>query len=204
MNWIPVSERLPSDLGNVMITVRENQSGMHYVVPCCWSYACDLETGEITGGPSFVELINENGQDIFVDYLKNQSVKVLAWMPYPKPYEDCFRVIVAGSRTFSDYGFLSEKLNKVFEKHKPTSIVCGEARGADTLGRKYAEEHGIQVDSFPADWNRFGKQAGYIRNEEMACEADALVAFQVNNSLGTQHMIDTARKHGLQVRVYKV
>lgn len=54
---------------------------------------------------------------------------------------------------------------------------------------------------FPADWDRYGKAAGYLRNTEMAKNADALVAFWDGMSLGTRHMIETAKAHGLKVRV---
>ena len=81
------------------------------------------------------------------------------------------------------------------------TVVCGKARGADTLGEQYAKEQGYAVQYFPADWDRYGKAAGYLRNTEMAKNADALVAFWDGMSLGTRHMIETAKAHGLKVRV---
>lgn len=57
------------------------------------------------------------------------------------------------------------------------TVVSGKARGADTLGEQYAKEHGYSIQYFPADWERYGKAAGYLRNTEMAKNADALVAF---------------------------
>ncbi len=116
---------------------------------------------------------------------------------------DKFDVIIAGSRQFSDYETLKEKCDKFFSAKRPTAIVCGEAAGADALGKRYANERGIPVKSFPAQWDTYGKRAGFIRNEEMAKNADALVAFWDGKSHGTKHMIDTAEKHGLAVRVVK-
>lgn len=81
------------------------------------------------------------------------------------------------------------------------TVVCGKARGADTLGERYAEERGYAVHYFPADWDRYGKSAGHIRNEEMAKNADALVAFWDGKSRGTKDMIKLARQYGLRVRV---
>ena len=76
-----------------------------------------------------------------------------------------FRVIVAGSRNFDDYGLLSDTLDKLLQnKGKDVVIVSGTARGADTLGEQYAAERGFQISRFPADWDRFGKSAGYRRN----------------------------------------
>lgn len=83
------------------------------------------------------------------------------------------------------------------------SIVCGTARGADRLGEKYAKEMGFHVAYFLADWERYGKAAGYIRNKEMAQNADALVAFWDGESRGTKSMIDLAKEYDLAVRVLK-
>lgn len=114
-----------------------------------------------------------------------------------------FRVIIAGGRDFNDYGFLREKCDYLFKNKKPTLILCGEARGADTLGKWYAAEREIPYVSYPADWDAHGKRAGYIRNVEMAKNADALVAFWDGQSRGTGHMIEIAGEYGLQVRVIR-
>lgn len=204
MSWITVKESLPKENIDVLLTIREVKSGKCYVSTGSWSSVIDLETGEIIGAPTFTYITNEEGRLIMCDYLKDKSIKVIAWMPYPQPCKDEFRVIIAGSRTFTDYAAVKEHLDKIFSKRKPTSIVCGETKGADMLGRRYAEEHKIKIDSYPADWQKYGKQAGYIRNEQMAANADALVAFHMNDSAGTKHMISTAKQCGLQVRVIKV
>lgn len=114
-----------------------------------------------------------------------------------------FAVIIAGTRTFSDYRLLQERCDYYFSSKKPTSIVCGEARGADSLGKRYAQEHGIKVDSFPADWDTYGRKAGYIRNAQMADNADALIAFWDGKSRGTANMISLARENGLLVRIVR-
>lgn len=114
-----------------------------------------------------------------------------------------FRVIVAGSRGFLDYPYCSQILDRCFSKTKPDSIVCGMASGADSLGLRYAVDHQIAVDKFPADWQQFGKSAGYKRNVQMAENAEALVAFWDGESRGTMHMINIAREHGLKVIICK-
>ena len=103
------------------------------------------------------------------------------------------RIIVAGGRDFNDYALLHKKLDHLFSKITP-EIVCGEARGADSLGRRYAIERGLKIHSYPAQWDKYGKSAGYRRNEEMAANADGLVAFFDGQSKGTKHMIDTMKK----------
>jgi hypothetical protein len=116
-----------------------------------------------------------------------------------------FKVIVAGSRGFNDYDLLKAKLDIILSsiQEDEIEIVSGTAYGADQLGECYAVEKGLKVKRFPADWDKHGKRAGYLRNEEMAKYADALVAFWDERSSGTKHMIDLARKHNLLVRVIK-
>lgn len=115
-----------------------------------------------------------------------------------------FRVIIAGGREFNNYQYLKDSMDYFLQNiDDDISVICGMARGADTLGEKYAKENGYEVCYFPADWDKYGKAAGYIRNEEMADNADALVAFWDGSSRGTKHMIDIANKHKLMVRIKK-
>jgi len=115
-----------------------------------------------------------------------------------------FRVIIAGGRDFSDFDLLYCTMDHLLSNTQNTvRIVCGKARGADTLGERYAKEKGYAVDYYPADWERYGKAAGFIRNEEMARNADALVAFWDGKSRGTKNMIDLAKRYGLKLRIKK-
>lgn len=113
-----------------------------------------------------------------------------------------FRVIIAGGRDFNDYALLKNTMDKLLSNIKDDIIVvCGKARGADTLGERYAKEKGYEINYYPANWDLYCKRAGYIRNEQMAQNADALVAFWDGESKGTKHMIDLARKYNLKIRV---
>ena len=115
-----------------------------------------------------------------------------------------FRVIIAGGRDFSDYVLMCRTMDTLLSnisKDTDIVIVCGMARGADTLGDRYAKDRNYKVNYFPADWNTYGRAAGYKRNEQMAQNADALVAFWDGKSRGTKHMIDLARKYRLRVRI---
>ena len=113
------------------------------------------------------------------------------------------RVIIAGGRDFSDYERLREKVEFFLSLKEDVKVVCGEACGADTLGKRLANEKGWEVLSYPADWDKHGKSAGYKRNEEMARNADALIAFWDGKSKGTKHMIDIARECNLPARIVK-
>jgi len=112
-----------------------------------------------------------------------------------------FKVIVAGGRDFADYDLLKSKLDNLLVNRDPVEIVSGTARGADKLGEFYAKRSQLAVALFPADWDLYGKSAGYKRNAQMADDADALVAFWDGKSRGTMHMINLAKSAGLQVRV---
>lgn len=121
------------------------------------------------------------------------------------------RIIIAGSREFTDYNMLKrEALNILKHMGRPKEsikIISGCARGADALGERFAKEFGLKVKRFPADWNGLGKRAGYVRNAEMAKYAvqedndGMLIAFWDGQSKGTKHMIDLAYKYGLEVYV---
>jgi hypothetical protein len=111
------------------------------------------------------------------------------------------KVIIAGSRDFNDYNELCKFCDHVLQNQKEIEVVSGTAKGADQLGEKYATERGYTIKQFPADWDKHGRSAGYIRNEEMAKYADALIAFWNGNSKGTEHMINLAKKYNLKIKV---
>jgi ABC-type enterochelin transport system substrate-binding protein len=113
------------------------------------------------------------------------------------------KVIIAGGRNFRDYDKLRESCDNILVNQKEVEIVSGTAAGADTLGERYAQEKGYEVKKFPAQWDLYGKSAGYKRNQQMAEYADGLIAFWDGNSKGTKHMIDIANKMGLKVRVIR-
>ena len=111
------------------------------------------------------------------------------------------KVIVAGGRDFNDYNLLSEKLDKLFSKRADVVIVSGMAKGVDSLAVKYAEDNKLRVSEFPAKWAKHGNASGFRRNVEMARFADACVCFWNGKSAGTKHMIDTAKRMNLKLRV---
>lgn len=109
------------------------------------------------------------------------------------------KTIIAGGRDFNDYNYLEDVMNMC--PFEITEIVCGKARGADTLGEKWGKSKGISVKYFIPDWNGLGKKAGHVRNRDMGDYADALVAFWDKKSKGTESMIAYAKKKGLLVKV---
>lgn len=113
------------------------------------------------------------------------------------------KVIIAGGRDFKDYDLLCRSADYYLSRQSEVEVVSGTAQGADKLGEKYANDRDFSIKRFPADWGTHGKAGGYIRNEDMAIYADALIAFWNERSRGTKHMIDIAELHGLKIRIVR-
>jgi len=101
------------------------------------------------------------------------------------------KTIIAGSRNIQDYGLI-EKAVKA-SKFIITEVVCGGANGVDRLGASWAMMNNIPVKYFLAEWDRYSKGAGTIRNRQMADYADSLIAIWDGNSPGTGNMIKEAK-----------
>ena len=114
------------------------------------------------------------------------------------------RVAVVGSRFFTDYDYVKSSLDKISEVDKITVIVSGGARGADSLGERYARENGIEFVLFAADWNKHGKAAGPIRNKQLIEEGkpDLVVAF--NPGKGTRNTIIHAEQNNIDVDTHYI
>lgn len=117
------------------------------------------------------------------------------------------RVLICGDRNWTNGNRIFKTLMQ-FHKEKPVTVVIeGEAPGADTLARRAAEELGICVMAFPANWNHFKRAAGPIRNQWMLNfgKPDLVLAFHsdIENSKGTKDMVNRAKKAGVKVRVIK-
>lgn len=113
------------------------------------------------------------------------------------------KTIIAGSRCFTELSDLDDAIFAAeFEGIDISCILCGLAKGADTLGKKWAIIKGIPIEYYPANWTKYGKIAGFKRNIEMAKNADALIALWDGKSPGTKHMIAQAKKYKLLTFIY--
>ncbi len=112
------------------------------------------------------------------------------------------RTIIAGSRGGIHYQNLLDALKEI--SWTPTFVISGTARGVDLMGERWAKENNLPIERYPADWDKHGKPAGYIRNAEMADKASALLALWDGQSRGTMHMINLAKKKGLVVHVWNM
>lgn len=113
------------------------------------------------------------------------------------------KVIIAGTRTFDNYELLKSKMDFYLNERKDVEVVSGKARGADSLGERYAFEKGFPVKEFFPDWS-IGKQAGYLRNRDMALYSTHAVIFRVNKSKGATSMINLAKKYNLVLRIIDI
>jgi hypothetical protein len=77
-------------------------------------------------------------------------------------------------------------------------VVHGACRGADLICAKVAQLYGAETEAHPADWKKYGKAAGPVRNREMLESGiDLLIAFP--GCRGTLNAVMTARNIGVPV-----
>ncbi len=114
------------------------------------------------------------------------------------------RVLVTGDREWDDAWKIKERLEKL---DSDTVIIHGDCRGVDRIAGEVAEQIGFEVIAYPADWKRYGKAAGPIRNKEMLDKGhpDLVIAFHpnMNQSKGTKNMFTVAKRRGIAVEHIK-
>jgi len=111
------------------------------------------------------------------------------------------RVLVCGGRDYDDDDRVFSVLNNYDADHNFTALIEGGATGADSAAKRWAQIGKLPIFTFRADWKKHGKAAGPIRNERMIIEGrpDLVIAFP--GGRGTRNMIETARRHGVDVIV---
>lgn len=119
-----------------------------------------------------------------------------------------FRILVCGGRAYDDRERVYRILDKAVEGINGSGrtwnirLIHGAAKGADSLAAKWAAERGIDSISYPADWDTYGKRAGFIRNKQMLDEGkpNAVIAFP--GGVGTRMMVQLAKRVGVPVKEY--
>lgn len=115
--------------------------------------------------------------------------------------KDKLRLAVVGSRTFTDqyvvYFFLHEYLDVFGTSLELVSGGC--PSGPDNFAESFATSYNIPITVYPANWEKFGKAAGFIRNSDIVTNCDEVIAFWDRKSKGTFDTIKKARKQGKEV-----
>jgi len=119
-----------------------------------------------------------------------------------------FRVLVTGSRDWDDDPLLCITLAMAVQEApagaRPVIVHGACPRGADNTADIWARNHRLVIERHPADWDQFGKAAGFRRNAEMvAAGADLCLAFIKDGSRGATHTAGLAEKAGIPVKRYK-
>ena len=108
------------------------------------------------------------------------------------------KVIIAGSRFITDYMIVESAIERSGFAREITEVDSGGAKGADVFGERWAQLHGVPVRHFPAEWQTFGRRAGFVRNAQMIEYADALILVWDGLSRGAAHTLLLAEKTGLR------
>lgn len=111
------------------------------------------------------------------------------------------RVLVTGGRKYDNYKKVVDVLNKVFSSFpsKDDILIHGGATGADTLAHQWAENNKVVTEVYLAQWSRFGKRAGPVRNQEMLDKAQPQLVVAFPGGKGTADMVKRAREAGIEV-----
>ena len=126
-----------------------------------------------------------------------------------KVCENTFFCLVVGSRSYDDYDFIKQKLDYLLSNYQNIVIVSGGAKGVDTCAKRYAQEKGYNYKEFPAEWDKYGNKAGYIRNAAMHVylskqQNRGCVAFWDGSSKGTKHNFGLAKKYNNPIKIVSV
>lgn len=113
------------------------------------------------------------------------------------------KILVCGGRDYSET-VLEEVLDQYLERFGALEIISGMAKGADIKAYNWAKANGVICHEFPADWDRYGRKAGPLRNQQMIDEGhpDLVLAFPTKKSTGTYDMIRRAEKHKIKTITY--
>jgi hypothetical protein len=116
------------------------------------------------------------------------------------------KLLVCGSRTIRDTTYIkgpTQWAKNQIDAYWYYNLACydelimieGAAKGIDTIAKEYAQENDWKIEEYPAEWDKYGKSAGYIRNELMVKAADEVLILWDGESKGTKHDIDLCEKY---------
>lgn len=110
--------------------------------------------------------------------------------------------MVCGGREYQNYDILANTLSDIRGKHPDMTLISGGARGADSLAEIYCQTNNVKCTVLKADWAKYGKGAGAIRNTQLLnLNPDLVIAFWDGKSKGTADSIKKAKQKGIEVRI---
>ena len=117
------------------------------------------------------------------------------------------KIVIAGCRYYNNYNEAKEYIDfciREIKKNNTIVILSGGCKGADAIGERYAIENGYEIRKFVANWDKYGKAAGPIRNEQMAIEADYIICFWDYKSRGTKSTINLCKKYNVNCKIVNI
>ena len=117
------------------------------------------------------------------------------------------KIAVGGCRDYNDFDFICKSLDEYlsnYESDDTIIILSGHCSGVDSAAEQYASLKGFETIIFPAEWKKYGRAAGPVRNKQMVESSDIVIAFWDEKSKGTKSLINLAKKAGKTLIVYKI
>lgn len=114
------------------------------------------------------------------------------------------RIIIGGYRNFNDYEVFKNFVDSCIGDENEITVLSGYCKGADLMAEQYAKEKGLSLELYPAEWEKYGKAAGPIRNKQMVEKADMVIAFVCERAKGTKNLISQAKKLNKKVFVKNI
>lgn len=120
-----------------------------------------------------------------------------------------FHCMIIGSRGYTDYAAFEAKCDALLADKTDIEIVSGGCSGTDAMAERYAHSRGYPLQIFPADWSRYGKRAGYVRNREMHAYISTfpergVIAFWDEHSKGTAQSFALAKELDNPIRIIRI
>ncbi len=117
------------------------------------------------------------------------------------------KIVVAGCRDFNNYDiakrYIDYCISDIRKKYEIV-FVSGGCKGADMLGERYARENRMEIERYPAEWDKYGRAAGPMRNKIMAQVCDYVICFWDGKSRGTKTMIEYAKEFKKTIRIKRI
>src|SRR5271170_1954031 len=99
------------------------------------------------------------------------------------------RLCICGGRDFIDVDYAIPLIHKIHQATPITVLINGMAKGGDAIGRTWAKTQNIPIEEYWANWNKYGKGAGHIRNEEMLVKGKLDLVLGLPGGRGTANML---------------